>query len=70
VINQATSEQCAFCHNKFTVYWKDKKVLTTSVPVTAIGDGLWLCDAHKLNEEQIGRWKLKIKQRLTITGRL
>ncbi len=69
-INHNTLERCAYCLHEFTAYWKDGKMLTTSVPVTSIGDGLWLCDEHQFNEEEIGRLKLKIKQRLTITGKL
>jgi len=64
-----TQERCAFCLRIFSAYWKDGKVLTMSVHVTSIGDGLWLCDEHKFSEEEIDRLKLKIKQRLTITGR-
>jgi hypothetical protein len=63
-------ERCAYCLREFTAYRKDGKILTTSVPVTSIGNGLWLCDEHELRENEIGRLKLKIKQRLTKTGRL
>jgi len=69
-INHDTAERCAYCLREFTAYWNDGKLLTTSVPVMSIGDGLWLCDEHGFSEEEIGRLKLKIKQRLTITGRL
>ncbi len=67
-INHITEEKCAYCLREFSAYWKDGKVLTTSIPMTSISDKLWLCDEHGLNEEEIGRLKLKIKQRLTITG--
>ena len=69
-INHNNTERCVYCLREFTAYWKDEKLLTTSVPVTSIGDGLWLCDEHGLGEREISRLKLKVKQRLTITGRL
>ena len=65
-------ERCAYCLQDFTVFWEHHsdryhgKPFVSSIPAVPIGDGLWLCKKHQLNEAQIKQLKEKIRRKETI----
>lgn len=67
-INHDTLERCVYCLRVFTAYWSGGKIWATSIPVSPIGDGLWLCDEHDLNDEYITHLKRRIKLTLPISN--
>jgi hypothetical protein len=58
-----TRERCVVCSRDFTVFREKGKPYATSIPARSIGDGLWVCEEHHLNQESIEKLKERFRRR-------
>ena len=67
-INHETLARCAFCLKVFTVYWDRREIYSTSTPVKKIGEGLWLCEEHRLAPRKVRQLIKAVHGGETISG--